>query len=115
MKLINEATKEKLRGGFYTPESIVNFILKWSINGNNNYSILEPSCDDGIFLKQIEENKFEYDKITAIEIEPEEAKKVKQIKLKNMKVLNGDFFSFCNKTIERFDLVIGNPPYIRYQ
>jgi len=115
MKLINEATKEKLRGGFYTPEPIVNFILKWSVNGNNNYSILEPSCGNGIFLKQIEENKFEYDKITAIEIEPEEAKKVKQIKLKNMKVLNVDFFSFCNKTIERFDLVIGNPPYIRYQ
>lgn len=29
MKLITEASAEKLRGGFYTPKSIAKFILKW--------------------------------------------------------------------------------------
>ena len=52
MKLIKNITSEKLRGGFYTPESIASFILKWGINGNSNYDILEPSCGDGVFLKQ---------------------------------------------------------------
>ena len=41
MKLIQHASQEKLNGGFYTPEVIVNFILKWAMNGNEGYDILE--------------------------------------------------------------------------
>ncbi len=26
-----------------------------------------------------------------------------------------DFHTYCNNTLHRFDLVVGNPPYIRYQ
>ena len=39
MKLIKNASAEKLRGGFYTPEPIAAFILKWGINGNSDYNI----------------------------------------------------------------------------
>jgi adenine-specific DNA-methyltransferase len=31
MKLIKHASAEKLRGGFYTPEPIAAFILKWAL------------------------------------------------------------------------------------
>ena len=41
MQLIKEATSEKLRGGFYTPEPIASFILKWAFNGNKELDILE--------------------------------------------------------------------------
>ncbi len=51
MQLIKEASKEKLRGGFYTPEPIASFILKWAFNGNKQFDILEPSCGDGVFLE----------------------------------------------------------------
>lgn len=44
MKLIEKTTAEKLRGGFYTPEPIASFILKWGINGSSDYDVLEPSC-----------------------------------------------------------------------
>jgi len=115
MKFIEDASDEKLRGGFYTPEAIARFILKWAVNGNKNYDILEPSCGDGVFLEQIKKNKFEYKAITAIELDPAEAKKSEKIGLKNSKILNRDFFSYCNSTNNKFDLVIGNPPYIRYQ
>ena len=54
MQLIKEATSEKLRGGFYTPEPIAAFILKWAFNGNKELDILEPSCGDGVFLKEIQ-------------------------------------------------------------
>ena len=50
MKLITEATEEKLRGGFYTPEPIAEFVLRWGINGSSDFDILEPSCGDGVFL-----------------------------------------------------------------
>ncbi|MCG2717944.1 MAG: class I SAM-dependent methyltransferase [Nanoarchaeota archaeon] len=115
MRLIQNASKEKLRGGFYTPEPIANFILKWAVNENENYDILEPSCGNGAFLEQIKKNKFKYHSITAIEFDQVEAKKACNIRLPNITILNGDFFAYCNSTENKFDLVIGNPPYIRYQ
>lgn len=115
MKFIEEVTQEKLRGGIYTPIPIADFILKWAVNGNNNFEVLEPSCGDGIFLKRIKENNFQYKSIIAIEINSIEAKKAREIKIKNTHVLNQDFFNYCNSTKNKFDLIIGNPPYIRYQ
>lgn len=115
MKLIQNASKEKLRGGFYTPEPIAQFILRWAVNGNKNYDILEPSCGDGVFLEQIKESSFAYKTVTAVELDTDEAKKTSNIKLPKTKVLNEDFFSFANSTKQKFDLIIGNPPYIRYQ
>ena len=115
MELIQNASNDKLRGGYYTPTLIANFILKWAVNGNKDFDILEPSCGDGIFLKQIQENEFEYHNITAIELDEDEANKVKNINLPNTDVLNTDFFKYCNTTKSRFDLIVGNPPYIRYQ
>ena len=115
MKLIENATAEKLRGGFYTPESIADFILKWGMGGSSNFDVLEPSCGDGVFLDKIRDENYKFNSITAIELDEDEAKKADQIKLNNKKIINEDFHRFCNETNEKFDLVIGNPPYIRYQ
>lgn len=115
MKLIKNTTAEKLRGGFYTPEPIAAFILKWGINGSSDYKILEPSCGDGVFLEQLKENNHKFKSITAIEFDDVEADKANKIKLNNKNVINTDFHLYCNETTQRFDLVVGNPPYIRYQ
>jgi adenine-specific DNA-methyltransferase len=66
MKLINQTSAEKLRGGFYTPEPIADFILRWGINGSNNKDILEPSCGDGVFLEQLRKQNLPYNSLTAI-------------------------------------------------
>ena len=113
MKLITEASAEKLRGGFYTPKPIAEFVLRWGINGSNDLDILEPSCGDGVFLEQLQKQKFK--SITAVELDKEGAEKAEQINLKNKQIINDDFHSYCNHTEKRFDLIIGNPPYIRYQ
>lgn len=115
MRLIETQSEQKLRGGFYTPEPIANFILKWAINGSVNYDILEPSAGDGVFLKQLKKNSYGYKSITAVEIDEEESKKIEQISLENISVLNMDFHAFCNACRQKYDLVVGNPPYIRYQ
>lgn len=115
MKLITQASAEKLRGGFYTPEPIAEFILRWGINGNADSDILEPSCGDGVFLEQLAKHKFSYKSITAIEYDESEAIKANQINLSNKQVINADFHTYCNNTVNRFDLIVGNPPYIRYQ
>ena len=115
MQLIKEATSEKLRGGFYTPEPIAAFILKWAFNGNKELDILEPSCGDGVFLKEIQKEKYEYNSVTAIEFDDIEAEKSEVIGLNKSTVINEDFHKYCINTDRKFDLIIGNPPYIRYQ
>lgn len=115
MKLIKDATEEKLRGGFYTPNSIASFILKWGFNGNKDDDVLEPSCGDGVFLEEIRDRAYQYGSITAIEIDPIEADKSRNIVLEKCDVVTSDFHEFCLKTKKRFDLIVGNPPYIRYQ
>ena len=115
MKLISEATAEKLRGGFYTPNSIANFMLRWGMNGSSDLDILEPSCGDGVFLEELKKSNKQYNSLTAIELDELEAQKAKKIDLENTTIINDDFHAFCNNTSKRFDLVIGNPPYIRYQ
>ena len=51
MQLIENASEQKLRGAYYTPSAIADFILRWGVNGNDHMDILEPSCGDGIFLE----------------------------------------------------------------
>ena len=92
MLLIQYASDEKLRGGFYTPKVIVDFVLRWAFNGNPQYDILEPSCGDGAFLRQIKNNKYSYNNITAIELEESEAAKAKLLNVPRTTILNRDFF-----------------------
>ena len=116
MKLITEASAEKIRGGFYTPLPVAEFIVKWAIdNDNTNCDILEPSCGDGIFLESLKNLNVTYQSLTAVEFDTVESVKAQQIDLPNTEIINTDFHKFCNHTPKRFDAVIGNPPYIRYQ
>ena len=115
MNLIKNTSAEKLRGGFYTPKPIASFILKWGVNGCSDYDILEPSCGDGVFLEQLKENNHKFKSVTAIEFDIIESEKADRITLINKTVMNTDFHLYCNETKQKFDIVIGNPPYIRYQ
>ena len=115
MQLIKEASSEKLRGGFYTPKPIAQFIMQWALNGIENAHILEPSCGDGVFLEILQEKNLHFDRLKAIEYDENEANKAREIGLQKAEVENVDFHSYCNTTTDRFDLIVGNPPYIRYQ
>lgn len=117
----SEVKSEKLRGGYYTPEPIAQFICNWAIDINTK-GILEPSCGDGVFLKEAAKKVMEInpdlsieDTIVGIELFEEEAKKASTY---GTKVIFGDFFGFYKDNIEgkqKFDVIIGNPPFIRYQ
>lgn len=115
MQLIRNATKQKLRGGFYSPKTISDFIVKWALSGNESCDILEPSAGDGVFIESVLKGDYSYNSFTAVEIEKGEAEKIKKIPIKNLKVLINDFHQYCNNTKDKFDIIVGNPPYIRYQ
>jgi adenine-specific DNA methylase len=121
MNFIVNETEEKLRGGYYTPAILAEFIIRYAIT-NNNVSVLEPSCGDGAFIKAIDSIfPQNYLNITGIEFDENEAKKAKKqlISLKlNGKIITYDFLTWYIKNSHlknSFDAVIGNPPFIRYQ
>ncbi len=90
---------EKL-GQVFTPDDIVAqmFMLK-----KKNGRTLEPSAGDGAFANHL---TGEY---VAIELDKNHASKIKN----QERVLNIDFFDY--PITEKFDTIIGNPPYVRYQ
>ena len=120
MKLKVNNSEQKLRGAYYTPFELADKIVKL-FNLSNIKDILEPSCGDGVFIDALVNNKFlsTNKKITAVEIEKKELRKVEKryTYQSSLNLVHDDFLSFHErvKNKQHFDLIIGNPPYIRYQ
>lgn len=121
MKLKEDSTKQKLRGAYYTPLPLAEMMTELFRDDENIKEILEPSCGDGVFIDGLIKTGYieKIVSITAIEIEKNEAEKLKKrIKdEKKVNVLNKDFFDFYKQysDMKKYDLILGNPPYIRYQ
>lgn len=115
MQLFENATEQKLRGGYYTPPQIAAFLLQWGMSGLTHPDILEPSCGDGVFFEQMQNLNMDFTSFLGIELDEGEANKALAIDLPDAEIQNRDFHEFCLTTNQRFDLVVGNPPFIRYQ
>ena len=115
MQLFENASEQKLRGGYYTPPQIATFLLQWGVTDISCPDILEPSCGDGVFIEQAQTLNLDFSSFTGVEYDAEEAAKASGITLHDTNVLNRDFHEFCLSTHKRFDVVVGNPPFIRYQ
>ena len=83
-------------GQVFTPQNVVEDMLR--LRGNTG-TVLEPASGDGAFLLRLDDG--------AVGVELDAGL------LQDGRVKNCDFFSYslCNK----FDTVIGNPPYVRFQ
>ena len=120
MKLKKDNTKEKLRGAYYTPLTLAEKMIDFFVKDKNIRSILEPSCGDGVFIDAALEQGLLADgkSMTAVEIEKDETDKlsVKYASNSNIHIINRDFFeSYRENKHNKYDLIVGNPPYIRYQ
>jgi adenine-specific DNA-methyltransferase len=127
-EIIENVDSKKLRGGYYTPQAITDFICKWAIT-KPTQKILEPSCGDGNFIesaiRRFQElgvpNSKLFGLIKGIELIEDEAEKSKdraaKYGLNSTTILNTDFFNYISNANgeAHFDVVVGNPPFIRYQ
>lgn len=118
----------KLRGGYYTPAPLAEFICRWAIT-DPTQQILEPSCGDGNFIEAAikrfndlgVKGKKLHGQIKGIELSVDEAAKARDrayaLGLNSNTIEQTDFFTFLEqqKKDALYDAVIGNPPFIRYQ
>lgn len=134
-------TAQKLRGGYYTPQPIADFLAAWAVQGPRT-RVLEPSCGDGALVAAAARRLCAQGAsvaeaarlIQGVELDPVEATLAEArlyVTLADTIAMDdvapatspspihvGDFFAFCKATLNsqrRFDAVIGNPPFIRYQ
>lgn len=105
--------EDKLLGSYYTPYRTIQFMKEYLAREHKIYGkVLEPSVGDGRFLDAFEKEE-SIEKIVAVELIEE---KVGQLKnrgyLEQVEIVADDFLDFAEKTSEKYQLIIGNPPYI---
>ncbi|MFJ3473146.1 Eco57I restriction-modification methylase domain-containing protein [Microbacterium maritypicum] len=122
MKTREVVAAGKLRGGFYSPDPLVDVCLdrvRDLIGGREGVTVLEPSAGDGGFIRGLDRHPIgaQVKSITAVEISPAEASKVKESLERSS--LDGQVFTgsaLDPKTVrDAHDVAIGNPPFVRFQ
>ena len=122
----SKVTKQKLRGGYYTPSLLAKFVCQQVIN-KDSVHILEPSFGDGNFLEEctttLSARSHARDvRITGVELDNIEFKKGVQRIMESsndrlsLSFHNADFFTiYPQLKAAGVNAVVGNPPFIRFQ
>lgn len=96
--------KEKNKYGQYFTEPVVADFMVSLITHGKEAKVLEPSCGKGVFLQKLAEHGF--CNFSAYEIDTELAHEFSNVK----------YESFISSLVsEKYDVIIGNPPYIRWK
>lgn len=92
-----------------TPPEIAQLMVKLS-NVHKKGLILDTGCGRGVFLNEL--NKGGFNNCYGIEFDQELYEFCKIKYGEKFKIISGDFITYDFK--ERFDLIIGNPPYAHF-
>lgn len=113
-------TAQKLRGGYYTPVALARYLCEWAVREGGE-RVLEPSAGDGNFLVALGEANGGRAplRVTAVELDAAEMRKAKAradaVSGIAVDWRRGDFFDQYDRLPRNFDVVVGNPPFIRFQ
>lgn len=100
----------KQTGSFYTPTSLIEYMAEYTRSRIVPRSILEPSAGDGRFAKELRSFNCP---ITLVEVEEHKVVDLKNAYSDFCEIVNADYLDFAFTQNHTYDLVIGNPPYIR--
>lgn len=114
----------KARGAFFTPDPLARYVTNWAIRDVAD-NVLEPSCGEATFLLAA------IDRLTTlhagaatpitphldgVELHEPSARAAREVLGQagvDARVQVGDFFTIAPSS--SYDVVIGNPPWVRYQ
>jgi adenine-specific DNA-methyltransferase len=124
MRTRDEVSAEKLRGGFYSPEPLVDLCLERIAvlcKRRQSLRVLEPSAGDGAFIRGLRRNHHVLAKtafVQAVELLPTEAAKCSdEMTSGNLPggVARASAIAWAADSDELFDVAVGNPPFVRFQ
>ena len=116
-------TEQKLRGAYYTPEWLADFVARW-LAENDVRSVMEPSCGDGVFLRALaSQTKDKNLEIFGMDINPDAVSQCCQTAFPqniHASVVCENYLEWAVRVLRsgaapQYDAVCGNPPFIRYQ
>lgn len=111
----------KARGAFFTPDAMARFLVTWGVHRGDE-SILEPSCGDAVFLREaglhlaaLRGQVPGRGQLVGVDLHEESVRlgedALAEVGL-SASLSAGDFFDYRHEPV---DVVLGNPPYVRYQ
>jgi len=113
-------------GAYPTPDKLARFLVSWAIRGVAD-TMMDPCCGDGVFLEAAAD-RFAFlgahdeaiKQITGVELDSETAKQaVERLHGKygiSPNIISQGFFKTLQTLHgESFDVVAGNPPFVRYR
>jgi len=124
MRTRNEVSAEKLRGGFYSPEPLVDLCLERIAvlcKRRQSLRVLEPSAGDGAFIRGLRRNSHVLAKtafVQAVELLPTEAAKCSnELTAGDLQgdVVRSSAIAWAADSEDQFDVAVGNPPFVRFQ
>ena len=114
-----EPTPQKVRGGYYTPCALADYLSRWAIRQPSD-RVVEPSCGDGTFVSAVVPLLDGTGLLTAVELVPSELARAMASATGARVPMDwrcGSFFDVAPALLagRRYDAVVGNPPFIRFQ
>ena len=109
----------KARGAFFTPVELCRHLAAWAIRTPED-AVLEPSCGEAAFLVAAAERMSSLGPgpglLHGVDVHPASAREARRILAGTGHPTQIDVADFFTLTPDpRFDAVIGNPPFVRYQ
>lgn len=111
----------KARGAFFTPDSLARFLVSWGVQDADD-TILEPSCGDAVFLREaglhlasLRGQVPTRAQLVGVDLHAESVQLGEHSLAEaglTAELSAGDFFDYAHDPV---DVVLGNPPYVRYQ
>ena len=118
---LDSASLRKARGAFFTPPVLCDYICGWAVQAPTDV-VLEPSCGEAAFLTAAAARLDRLGvaragrQLFGVEVHEHSATAARAAVAatgREAEIVVGDFFA--QPAARRFDAVVGNPPYVRYQ
>ncbi len=111
-------------GAVYTPTEVATSLVEWCLKlmDGENLNVLEPSVGDGSFIASLSTIKANSKKVTAIDID---GRVIADLRCRyhnqtdKLEFLENDFVRYASELAKqptnftKFNLIVGNPPFIR--
>ncbi len=106
--MVSKVEQERTLGAVATPPDLAAFMVSLAAPTRSRVRVLEPACGDAPFLAAFAERYGSHHQLVGVDIDPAVVEQARR-RVPFATILEEDFLLW--EPPERFDLIIGNPPY----